>query len=31
MISMPTWFRAMEYATVPFFLAYIAGFFRLIE
>jgi hypothetical protein len=25
------WFRAIEYATVPFFLVYIAGFFRLIE
>jgi hypothetical protein len=25
------WFRAIEYATVPFLLVYIAGFFRLIE
>jgi hypothetical protein len=25
------WFRAIEYATVPFFLVYIAGFFGLIE
>jgi hypothetical protein len=25
------WFRAIEYATMPFFLVYIAGFFGLIE
>ena len=25
------WFRAIEYATVPFFIVYIAGFFGLIE
>ena len=24
------WFRAIEYATVPFLLVYIAGFFQLI-
>jgi hypothetical protein len=25
------WFRAIEYATVPFWFVYIAGFFKLID